>query len=173
MGTHNLLLRLGETVYLEVIAPDPAAPSLVRPRWFGLDELPADAPPRLAAWVARIDDIRAAAAASPEPLGDIEPMSRGNLHWLITIPPDGRPLLGGTAPHLIRWQADPPPAARLPDSGCSLVRLDLFHPDPARVTAVLAAVGFEGPVVVHPLPPVEPARVVAHLATAAGPRAIR
>ena len=27
MGTHNLLLRLGNSVYLEVISPDPAAKS--------------------------------------------------------------------------------------------------------------------------------------------------
>jgi hypothetical protein len=172
VGTHNLLLRLGDTAYLEVIAADPAAPSPGRPRWFALDELPAAAPPRLAAWVARTDDIRAVAAASPVPLGDIEPMSRGNLHWVITVPPDGRPPLGGAAPHLIQWQADSHPATRLPDSGCSFVRLDLFHPDPARVFAVLAAVGLDGPAAVHLLPPGEPPRLVAHVDTPDGPRAI-
>lgn len=57
MGTHNRLLRLGDTVYLEVIAPDPDAPPTSRPRWFGLDHVSPTTTPRLAAWVARTDDI--------------------------------------------------------------------------------------------------------------------
>jgi len=86
MGTHNLLLRLGEAMFLEVIAIDPEAPAPSRPRWFALDELAADAQPRLSCWVARTPDIRAAAAAACEPLGHVEPMSRGALNWLITLP---------------------------------------------------------------------------------------
>ncbi|WP_370657320.1 VOC family protein [Deinococcus sp. KNUC1210] len=35
-GTHNAVLNLGP-LYLEVIAVDPAAPALPRPRWFELD----------------------------------------------------------------------------------------------------------------------------------------
>ncbi len=38
MGTHNRLLRLGDDIYLEVIAVDPEAPRPERPRWFGLDD---------------------------------------------------------------------------------------------------------------------------------------
>jgi hypothetical protein len=38
MGTHNRLLRLGDEVFLEVIAVDPAAEMSTRPRWFGLDD---------------------------------------------------------------------------------------------------------------------------------------
>src|SRR3981189_2018524 len=38
MGTHNLLLRLGDGVFLEVIAVDPAAGTPAGPRWFGLDD---------------------------------------------------------------------------------------------------------------------------------------
>src|SRR5215472_5511541 len=61
MGTHNHLLRLGETLFLEVIAPDPAAGPLSRRRWFSLDD-PAwraelAAGPRLATWVVATDDI--------------------------------------------------------------------------------------------------------------------
>ena len=50
MGTHNRLLALGEFVYLEVIAPDPDAPPVSRPRWFGLDQVTPATLPRLAAW---------------------------------------------------------------------------------------------------------------------------
>lgn len=39
MATHNLLLALGPTFNLEVIAPDPLAAPVPRPRWFGLDRL--------------------------------------------------------------------------------------------------------------------------------------
>src|SRR5262249_53180740 len=38
MGTHNHLLRLGDNVFLEIIAPDPAAGPLTRRRWFALDD---------------------------------------------------------------------------------------------------------------------------------------
>ena len=38
MGTHNHLLRLGEDVFLEVIAVDPDAPQPAHRRWFGLDD---------------------------------------------------------------------------------------------------------------------------------------
>ena len=40
MGTHNLLLRLGDSLFLEVIAANPQVPAPDRPRWFGLDQLP-------------------------------------------------------------------------------------------------------------------------------------
>jgi hypothetical protein len=101
MGTHNCLLRLGESAYLEVIAPDPGGCRPEWPRWFGLDHVSKGSPPRLAAWVARTPDIRAAQAACSEPLGGVERMSRGNLEWLITIPEDGSLPLDGAAPTLI------------------------------------------------------------------------
>ncbi len=148
MGTHNRLLRLGDDVYLEVIAADPAGAAPGRPRWFGLDDLTPNDVPRLAAWVARSTDLLTAAAASPEPLGPVEPMSRGDLRWRLTIPPDGMPPLGGAGPLLIQWAAADHPAARLPDDGLSLVRLEVTHPDPDRVWRLLAAVGFGGPVAV-------------------------
>src|SRR4051812_30813067 len=85
MGTHNVLLKLGERMFLEVIAINPDAPALSRPRWFGLDRLDADQSPRLATWVVRTADIGAAVAASPVPLGNIEAMSRGKFTWQITI----------------------------------------------------------------------------------------
>jgi hypothetical protein len=148
MGTHNLLLGLGANAYLEVIAIDPAAPPPGRARWFGLDNLATDAEPPLAAWVARTDDVDAAAAASPEPLGAVEPMSRGALKWRLTVPPDGSLPLGGAGPLLIQWEAGAHPAAQLPDDGCELVGLTITHPDPERVGRLLAAIGFAGPVAV-------------------------
>lgn len=152
MGTHNLLLRLGEALYLEVIAINPQAPAPGRPRWFGLDAQPPDAPPRLGAWVARTTSIRATFAASSESLGEIEPMSRGALEWLIGIPADGLPPLDGVAPIPIEWRCPRHPAATLEDLGLSLVELELFHPDPPCIATLLASLAFEGPVAVSPRP---------------------
>lgn len=135
MGTHNLLLRLGEALYLEVIAVDPEAPAPTRPRWFGLDALAPDTAPRLACWVARTEDIVGAAAALP--LGEVLPMARGTLDWRITVPADGSLPLGGAVPVLIQWDTAAHPAASLPDAGCTLAALELRHPEPARVQAVL------------------------------------
>ena len=151
MGTHNLLLRLGDALFLEVIAINPQAPVPGRPRWFGLDRLAPDALPTLSTWVVRTPDIRASVAAAAEPLGDIEPMSRGALDWLITIPADGSVPLDGVAPALIEWQADKHPAARLEDKGLQLVQLEIFHPAPARVEHLLASLELEGMVVVRSL----------------------
>lgn len=149
MGTHNLLLRLGETLYLEVIAIRPEAPAPSRPRWFDLDRRPADAVPQLWTWVARCDDIGAALAASSEPLGPPQAMSRGHLNWLISIPDDGARPLDGAGPALIEWQAEPHPARRLADHALRLDKLELRHPDPARVCRCLGSLGLAGALDVH------------------------
>ena len=172
MGTHNLLLKLGDSLFLEVIAPNPKAPAPGRPRWFGMDELKPDAPPRLATWVARTADIRSTLAGSSEPLGEVEAMSRGELDWLITIPGDGRPPLGGIAPALIQWRTQGHLAARLRETGCTLLRLEAFHPEPARVAALLKSISLEGPVSVTPLPAGGRPYLVAHIQTPNGPRTV-
>ena len=73
MGTHNLVLSLGERCYLEVIAIDPDLPKPERPRWFGLDgsnlHQRLRARPRLIHWVARTPDLDKSVAAAP--LGEI------------------------------------------------------------------------------------------------------
>jgi hypothetical protein len=142
MGTHNLLLPLGDACFLEVIAIDPEASAPARPRWFGLDRLPRDAPPFLGCWVARTDDIHASLAAAPESLGLAEPMSRNALEWLISIPEDGSLPLDGAAPALIQWHTDTHPARGMRDRGCRLVALELAHPEPARLQAVVDSLSF-------------------------------
>lgn len=173
MGTHNCFLKLGERVYLEVVSVNPGAPRPDRPRWFQLDELDSIRVPRLATWIVRTDDIQAAAAASPVPLGHVEPMSRGQLNWLITIPKDGSLPLQGLAPTLIQWPPETHPTNTLQDLGCSLIRLEGFHSQAEKVSDVLESIGFEGKFSVSPLPPGELPYLVAHIQTPAGPRQLR
>ena len=165
LGTHNLVLKLGDAIYLEVIAPDPDAPAPGRPRWFELDDR---RPPRLAGWAARTSDIRATAAASSEALGTIAEMSRGDLNWLITIPDDGMLPLGGAAPGLIEWRT-PHPAARMRDAGCSLAVLEAFHPDARRVSALLRSLSVRDEV---PVSSAERPHLRARFQTPAGPRSL-
>lgn len=170
MGTHNALLRLGERVFLEVIAVDPAALAPGRPRWFDLDGVTAATPPRLAAWVARTDDIEATTAASPLPLGRVQPMSRGALNWQISIPDDGSRPLEGILPILIQWAPGSHPADSLADSGCRLLRLEGFHARADQARKALDAMGFADEYIVSSPPPGAPPHLVAHVQTLHGLR---
>lgn len=170
MGTHNLLLRLGDSLFLEVISSNPNAPSPARPRWFALDTLRPNSPAVLSAWVARTPDIHATASACPEALGNIEAMSRGALNWLITIPNDGGLPLSGIAPALIEWQTKEHPASKLQDHGLSLAKLELFHPEPERISRLLRSLGLEGPLSVSLPPGGRAACMVAHINTPQGLR---
>jgi hypothetical protein len=152
MGTHNALLRLGGETYLEIIAIDPDAPKPPWPRWFGLDDIALQAElterPRLVGWVARTNDIEAATAASPLPLGTVQPMQRGDYRWRITIPDDGARPGKGLVPMLIQWDVPTHPAERLPKSKVTLAQLAGTHPEPAPLRAALAALGLEGTIAI-------------------------
>ncbi len=138
MATHNLLLALGPTVYLEVISPDPRAAPVTRPRWFGLDHIHLASRARLAAWVASTDDI--AGTVVPE-LGDVETMRRETHTWQMTVRADGSLPLDGAAPLLIQRSSSGHPAAALAQSGLNLQRLRIRHPAPAQVLALFAKIG--------------------------------
>lgn len=152
MGTHNRLLRMGEGMFLEVIAVNPAAPPPVRARWFGLDHLSSSAQPSLSNWVARTSHLAERLASASEPLGQAEPLSRGALHWQLSVPVDGSLVLAGAAPALIDWGSlaeQDHPSSRLPDQGVRLLALEIIHPEPARLQRLLESVGFAGPVRLH------------------------
>ncbi|WP_210527255.1 VOC family protein [Rubellimicrobium arenae] len=132
-GTHNRLLSLGPGLYLEVIAPEPGtAPGM--PRWFGLDQPGA---PRLGNWIVRVPDLAAALAAAPPEVGEALPLSRGDLSWTVTVPPDGSMPWGGAYPTLIQWSPGHHPADRLSDKGVRLVALEVGHPRAPRLRELL------------------------------------
>jgi Glyoxalase-like domain len=138
MATHNLLLAIGPTVYLEVIAPDPLAIPVARSRWFGLDYVPPDSAARLGAWVASTDDI--VNTALPE-LGNVEIMRRETHTWKMAVRADGRVPFDGAAPLLIQRSASVHPAAALPQSGLVLQGLQIRHPAPEQILALFAKIG--------------------------------
>lgn len=136
MGTHNHVLRLGDGLFLEVIAIDPEAGPPGRTRWFGLDRFGA-AQPRLATWIARTGDLDRALAAAPSASGPAVQVSRGGLSWHISVPEDGSMPFDGAYPTLIEWPPGPHPATRMPDLGCSLERLDIEHPEAEAIRGYL------------------------------------
>lgn len=145
MGTHNALVRLGERLYLEIIAIDPQGDRPLRKRWFDLDDgdLKADLldRPRLIHWVARTGDIERAVAKAGYETGPILPFSRDIYRWRITIPDDGKRPAGGVLPTLIQWDSPAHPADMLLPSGATLEQLAATHADPNPVRRSLEKLG--------------------------------
>jgi hypothetical protein len=134
MGTHNHLMKLGGSCYLEVIAVDPQAARPARARWYGLDDPAMQARlregPSLVTWVVRTADVVAAVQAAAFSLGEVVPVSRGALSWRLTVPRNGALPQGGVIPHLIEWDGGARPWEGMADLGCRLRVLTLAHPDP-------------------------------------------
>lgn len=158
MGTHNRLFSIASPAfplaYFEIIAIDPAASAPARRRWFDLDDPEVQARlrregPRLAHWVARVPDARAAVAALQalgmergEVLTASRPTPQGLLQWQITVRDDGQRLLDGCLPTLIQWGAVHP-AAAMPASGATLMALELCHPQAERLASACGALGLQ------------------------------
>jgi glyoxalase-like protein len=143
MGTHNALVKLGQRVYLEIIAIDPDAKAPARPRWFDLDSPAMQSAladkPQLVAWVARTDDIDDALMRCTIAPGVVHRMTRGEWSWRITIPEDGVRPAGGLVPTLIQWATDAHPCDRLPESGASLSQIAAAYPEPDSIREALKA----------------------------------
>lgn len=141
MATHNRLLGLGD-LYLEVIAPNPAAPRPDWPRWFDLDNFTGK--PRLTNWVASSKSINADLALCPPGTGVPVDLQRGDYRWTMAVPADGKLPFDGGFPALIQWQGPLHPARALPESGVRLRLLEIAHPQAEDLRAALA------PVFAHP-----------------------
>lgn len=144
-GTHNALLSLGKTTYLEIIAPDPDLTQPPRGTLFDLDQLEQS---RLITWVLRSELIEEQVAAAEDGglnLGQLTSGSRKKpdgtvLSWRSTDP---YPMpLGGAVPFLISWGLTPHPASGSPKAG-KLVGLRVEHPDPRAVREALDILGVE------------------------------
>jgi hypothetical protein len=149
MGTHNCLLRLGDDVFLEVIATDPGAPRPAHRRWFGLDDHDRlreywQTGRRLTGYVARCSDLKAIVGARPTMFGAPMQISRGDRQWLFGVRADGALPREGALPSLMDWGARGSPAPSMPDLGLRLLSLVVEAPEPEHVSAELDAIGFGG-----------------------------
>lgn len=135
-GTHNALLSLGPYAYLEVIAIDPEAPPLNRPRWFELDTPAMQGRlakrPTLIHWVAQVKNKE----IIPDPLE----ISRGNYHWFLNVSKDGLLPMQGAAPSLIYWSSDSP-AQQLSDKKLRLKKLNIQTPQKRELQVLLGQIG--------------------------------
>jgi hypothetical protein len=167
MGTHNRRLRLGDAIYLEVIAVDPDAPAPPGPRWFGLDDLTMVRThwmngERLRGWVAHTDNIDAVLSAHGNLLGSRFSIGR-NAHF--SLLPDGALPFGGILPSVIDRAGQASPVVTMAERGAKLLDFVLEHPTPAVVTALYEGLGISNPPRVQEGPTL---RYVATIETASG-----
>jgi Glyoxalase-like domain len=150
MGTHNHLLQLGDTVYLEIVALDPGAEGPTHPRWFGLDDQRRvwsdwDEGRRLRGWVARTDGIDAAIAGRENIFGKKVPLPAVNSSFDIAIPKNGSLPLDGAAPSIIDRRGKTRSMATIPDLGARLRSFIIEHPDPGFVATLYRTLTLDRP----------------------------
>jgi hypothetical protein len=150
MGTYNHLMRLGEAVYLEIVALDPTGQKPSFARWFGLDDQQAvraawDEGHRLRGWVARTHDIDAVLVGNEAVLGRKVELTANNSSFYFSIPVDGSLPFGGAAPSVIDRRGRPPSVATMADFGATLRSLALEHPDPEAVSTLYRRPGVDRP----------------------------
>jgi hypothetical protein len=167
MGTHNRRLRLGDAIYLEVIAVDPGAPAPSGPRWFGLGNITTVRAhwmngERLRGWVAHTGDIDAVLAAHGNLLGSKISIGRNSQFSLL---PDGALPFGGVLPSVIDRAGQASPVVAMTERGAKLLDFVLEHPAPAMVTALYEKLGIRNPPRVQEGPTL---RYVAAIETASG-----
>ena len=162
VGTHNMLLGLGPSQYIEIIAPDPAQASPAHPRPFDLDDpalkLALEAEPQLIAYVAATPALEAVVARLGESHGGtIRAMSRGALSWRMAFPPQ-RQDMGNLIPPLIQWDG-PRAATQIPDCGWRLTSLEAQHPDMDALREAITARGLTEAIKLRQSPS---SRLIAH-----------
>jgi hypothetical protein len=171
-GTHNRVLSLGKSCYLEIIAINPSVSSPPHPRWFELDSESMQEKirqkPLLITWAIRTDRIEQLANQSITPLGAVTRMSRGNLSWRLTLTADGHLPGGGVLPFAIQWDETVHPASRMADVGCSLLSLRGFHSQTGEILAALRALGADQLLSIDPLPSEEAPHLMAVIQTPSG-----
>jgi len=142
MGTHNKLLKLQSNIYLEVIANNPNANKLTRPRWFSLDENniieKIKDTPRALCWVLEVENIEDTVKNCGYNPGEILQLSRDSMNWKVTVPPDGKLIDNGILPILIEWNKDQHPSKKLSNSSVSLNKISLYHQDPKKIKKIIS-----------------------------------
>ena len=153
MATHNHVMRIGDGVFLELLAIDPEAPKPARTRWFGMDDPDQTARltkgPSPIGWVVSTDDLDAALGKCPLDLGKRLFMSRGTRSWRITVPDDGCMPFGGLVPALMQWSDGPHPSSGMQFPGPTLQQIVLKHPEADKLQVILEQMGVSRFVIVE------------------------
>ena len=141
MSTHNCVMQTGNESFFELIAIDPDAPDPERTRWFTLDDSATQEKlstrPRALCWVVNTDDLDAVVAASPVDLGEIVHFQRGDRSWRLTVPSDGHLPEAGLLPAFIEWSPGPHPSTAQQALGVTLSSIQITHPEPKALLAIL------------------------------------
>lgn len=146
-GTKNALVNLTDGAYLEILAADDENADIPPPRWMGVDVL---SRPRITRWALKSEDLTADGEIlrehDPE-LGHTKAGSRQRpdgsmLRWELILPTSLPEV--DVIPFMVDWsRSDIHPHEAMPDSGCSIIGLQLQHPDPERIRPVLQNLGVE------------------------------
>lgn len=157
MGTHNHLLQLGGTVYLEIVAVDPDGRHPGRARWFGLDDSTRvrsdwDKGRRLRGWVARTDAIDDVLRGREAIFGRRVGLPPEDAAFDFAIPDDGSLPLDGAAPSIIDRRGRPRSMATIADLGARLISFTLEHPQAGEIETLYRGLGINGAPTVRPGP---------------------
>lgn len=138
-GTHNALIHLGNSCYLEIIAPDPSNKDFSGQRWMGIDLVTT---PKITRWAVKSNDLDRDSAylSTVDPrLGELKGGSRkkpdgSKLFWkaTVTLPTPEVEVL----PFIIDWKGADHPTNSLPRV-CKLIELHGMHPTPYMVEAAV------------------------------------
>lgn len=177
LGTHNHLMKLGNGLFFEIIAINPYSPPPTRPRWFGLDNpfirQVIEKEPVLLTWVVNTENIHSLLAKAKISFGKPEQIHRNKLSWYFGLPEDGRLIGDGLLPYVIEWQTDIHPATNMADLGCSLDRIELYHPYLPWLVEVLESIDCAGLVKIEQLPRNHVPFLVAYINTPSGLKKIK
>lgn len=145
-GTRNALAALGEQVYLEVIAPDPAQSGVTPWLTSTLPRIVSMTEPKVVGWALRsaglealVDRLRAEGIAVNGPHAGSRTRSDGRvLRWrMATLADDA----GGVLPFLMQWDADSPHPATSAPAGCRLERFIVGSPRADELARFFALAG--------------------------------
>ena len=137
LGTHNALLSLGDGVYLEILALDPA--QKMEARWIGID---CPTKPCLATYCVQADQ-----ADGKD--GKLENTEGKTLKWRLAADhhTSGYEKLPfrGLVPFIVDWSVNPleHPSAISPKR-CRLAELRAYHPNPGELRKVFEALNVKG-----------------------------
>ena len=169
-GTHNHLMQLGDSLFLEVIALNPQLGNADRLSWYGLDNVQVQgsikSQPKLLTWVVNTTDISALIDNNAFNFGKPTLISRGRLSWYFGLPDDGNLFEDGTLPYVIEWNTNEHPAVNMANLGCEFKKLEIFHPSIEWLEKTLISIGAVELVNLHQTS--KPAHIIATIATPTG-----